>query len=208
MIEELPDEEERAEVESVLIKYELPMKKLVPRALYHASKSPLVMVDDDTLIRAATPDSIDWRLRIRYNSLLQKLRDETIPIEQRVIRIENVIDGITTYPVWQRRVGIEAKAVFYTKKIGSYLEDQDALLTAMSARLWEIASAPLMKDGELDLKAASMVHKTIMILLDRKFGQAVQRTALKIEHQDISHLDPSRLELDISRIEALNGGKD
>jgi hypothetical protein len=152
---------------------------------------------------------LDWRLRIRYNSLLQKIQDPAIPLENRVVRIENIIDGITSYAVWSRRVQIEAKAVFYTRKIGTYLEDQDALLTAMSARLWEIASAPLMKsNGELDLKAATMVHKTIMILLDRKFGQAVQKTAIKVEMEDITKLDPTRIEIDIGRIEALSGGKD
>lgn len=197
------DEEE----ESVLIKYELPMKKLIPKALYHAQRSELVLINDDDLIRSANPDSIDWRLRIRFNSLLQKIMDPTIPLENRVIRIEHIIEGITTYAVWTRRVAIEAKAVFYTRKIGTYLEDQDALLTAMSARLWDIASAPLIKNGELDIKAATMVHKTIQILLDRKFGQAVQRTAVKVEMEDITKLDPSRIEIDIGRIEALSGGE-
>jgi hypothetical protein len=196
---------EEDDIQEVLTKWEAPMKKIIPRVLYEAQQSDLTLLSDSDLIAAAQPDSLDWRLRIRYNSLLARILDPSVALMDKVIRIENIIDGLCGYDIWNRRCKIPAKAVFYSRKIGTYLEDQDALLTAMSARLWEIASAPLLKEnGKLDMQAATIVHKTIQILLDRKFGQAIQRQVTA--SIDPVHMDPMRIEADINKLEALANG--
>lgn len=195
------DEEQRLE------KWEVPLRKIIPRVLYEAQQSDLTLMSDSSLIEAAVPDSIDWRIRIRYNSLLSRILDPSVALIDKVIRVETIIDGICGYDVWKRRTSIPAKAVFYSRKIGTYLEDQDALLTAMSTRLWEIASVSILQDdGKLDMKAATMLHKTIQILLDRKFGQAVQRQVTATIVDPLT-MDPLRIEADISRIEAIARGE-
>jgi hypothetical protein len=191
--------------EEYLQKWEAPLRKLIPKVLYEAQQSDLTLLSDDGLMREALPDSLDWRLRIRYNSLLQTILNPSVALVDKVIRVENIIQGLCGYDIWNRRSRIPAKAVFYTRKIGTYLEDQDALLTAMSARLWEVASAPVLNErGELNLKAATILHKTIQILLDRKFGQAIQRNVTATV--DPMAFDPLRIEADISRIEAIANG--
>jgi len=193
------DEEQKLE------KWEAPLRKLIPKVLYQAMQSDLTLMSDSDLIKEALPDSLDWRLRIRYNSLLSRILDPSVALIDKVIRTESIIDGLCGYDVWRRRTQNNAKCVFYTRKIGTYLEDQDALLTAMSARLWEIASIPITNgEGRLDLKAATMLHKTIQILLDRKFGQAVQRQVTA--SVDPINLDPARIEGEIMRIEAISRG--
>lgn len=165
-----------SEDHEVLIKYEIPLQKIVPKKLWDAQKSDSAMLSDSQLIQRAMPDSIDWRLRIRYNSLIQQIMDPAVPLADKIIRVDDIIKDICSYEVWKRRVDNELKAVFYMRRIGTYLEDQDALLTAMSARLWEIASAPIADEfGNMDMDKAKLLHSTIKLLLDRKFGQAVQR---------------------------------
>jgi hypothetical protein len=191
--------------EHSIVRWEFPLSKIIPKKLYEAQKSEEAMLNDSKLFATAEPDSLDWRLRIRYCSLLQKFMDPTHPKDS-VITQEDIYRDICSYEVFKRRVDIPAKAVFITRRIGSYLEDQDSLLTAFSARLWEVASAPILReDGRIDIEAAKMLHKSIQILLDRKFGQAIQRNiTANIGHQD---MNPETIEAQIRELEALDGQK-
>lgn len=192
----------------VLVKYEIPLQKIVPKKLWDAQKSEFAMMSDDQLMREAHPDSIDWRLRIRYNSLLQQLMDPAVPLSDKILRVEDIIKDVCSYEVWKRRVDNEAKAVFYMRRIGTYLEDQDALLTAMSVRLWEIASMNLSNgDGSLDMDKAKLLHSTIKLLLDRKFGQAVQRQ-LTSNIPNPGSFDPVQLERELISIQRGTDVKD
>lgn len=189
--------------EDKIVRWELPLHKIIPKKLFEAQQSEVSMLPDAQLIAAAMPDSIDWRLRIRYNSLLEKFKDPTHP-KDRGITMEEIYDQICTYETFKRRTDIPAKALFITRKIGTYVDDQDALLTAFTVRMWEVASAPLMKpNGQLDIEATKLVHKTIQILLDRKFGQAVQRQ-ISVGVQNPATMDPIAIENQLRILEAAN----
>ena len=191
--------------EQSIVRWEFPLSKIIPKKLYEAQQSETAMLNDSKLFQEAQPDSIDWRLRIRYCALLQKFMDPLHPKDS-VITQEDIYKEICSYDVFKRRVEIPSKAVFITRRIGSYLEDQDALLTAFSTRLWEIASAPILKDdGRIDIEAAKMLHKSVQILLDRKFGQAVQRNITA--NVGSSDLDPVTIEAQIRELEALDHGQ-
>lgn len=204
-------EDEDPTEEQTLVRFEIPLKKAIPKILYEAQSCPEAKMPDAELIRIALPDSLDWRLRIRYNSLVQKFYDPSNITN--IIRGEDIFKGICSYEVYRRRVDIPAKAVFITRRLGSYLEDQDALITAMGSRLWEIASARITnEDGTVDLKAAQILHKTINILLDRKYGQAVQRHAHAMiappAGSEVPHsMDPVMLEAQIKHLEELDAGR-
>lgn len=194
------------EIDRVTV-HEIPLQKMIPKKIYEAQQSEWAMKSDDSLIRECAPDSVDWRLRIRYNSLLQQIMDPAVALERRVIRVEDIIADVCTYEVWNRRVSIIPKAVFYSRKLGTYLEDQDALLTAFSGRLWEIASMPIVKQsGEVDHEAVKLLHRTINILLDRKFGQAVQRY-VSAQIPGPENLDPIQVEKQLQLLEALDAKK-
>lgn len=187
-----------------IVRYELPLSKIIPKRLYEAQLTEEAILADSDLYTMAKPDSIDWRLRIKYNSLLQKWRDPQNLAKDPILQ-EDIYRDICSYDVWRRRVDIPAKAVFITRRISSYLEDQDALLTAMSARLWEIASMNLSnKDGSVNTEAVKIVHKTIQILLDRKFGMAIQRQVTA----SISPMaaDPLALEAQVMELEEMARG--
>lgn len=186
------------------------MKQVLPRKLYEAQQSEYVKMNDAKLLVEANPDSLDWRLRLRYNSLLQKMLDPALPLEHKVIRAQDVYDDICSYDVFNRRASDKAKAVFITRRIGAYLEDQDAILTAMSQRLWEIASIPIIRDGVIDMEAAKLLHQTIKLLLDRKFGMAIQRQVTatlpgNVLPTDPRSFDPIRLEAELLQIESQIG---
>lgn len=188
-----------------VVRWELPLQKIIPKRLYEAQQSECAAWTDDKLFAEAMPDSLDWRLRIRYNSLLQQFFDPMRPMADRAIKQEDIYKDICGYDVFKRRIDMQAKAVFITRRIGSYLEDQDALLSAFSDRLWSIASAPILKkDGSLDVDAAKILHKTIQILLDRKFGQAIQRQVSV--GVPASSMDPIAIEAQIKKLEAMHNG--
>ncbi len=127
--------------------------------------------------------------------------DPAVPLADKILRVDDIIKDICSYEVWKRRVDNEAKAVFYTRRIGTYLEDQDAILTAMSVRLWEIASMSLSNaDGELDMDKAKLLHQTIKLLLDRKFGQAVQRQ-VSAQISNPNSFDPVALERELTAMQ-------
>lgn len=185
-----------------VVRWELPLHKIIPKRLYEAQQSAAGTMSDADLMAAAAPDSLDWRLRIRFNTLIQMYVDPMRPKPEGSILQEDIFSGICTSDTWKRRTSIEAKAVFITRRIGSYLEDQDALLTAFSNRMWEIAGAQLvLPDGRLDIEATKLVHKTIQILLDRKFGQAVQRQVTANLPAN-SGLDPIAIETQMRILEA------
>ncbi|HYX39991.1 MAG TPA: hypothetical protein VE954_43395 [Oligoflexus sp.] len=190
--------------EDNLIRWELPLHKIIPKRLYEAQQSECASWTDAKLFAEAMPDSLDWRLRIRYNSLLQQFMDPMKPMSDRAIKQDDIFKDICTYDVFKRRTDNVPKAVFITRRIGSYLEDQDALLTAFSTRLWEVASAPITDDkGRIDIDAAKILHKTIQILLDRKFGMAVQRQVnVGI---NASQMDPIAIEAQIKQLEDMHG---
>jgi hypothetical protein len=190
--------------EDKIVRWELPLHKIIPKKLYEAQQSAVALMPDDQLLAAAQPDSIDWRLRIKYNALLQKYMDPMSPKDSAILQ-EEIYKDVCTYDTFKRRIDIAAKAVFITRRIGSYTDDQDALLTAFSTRMWEIASASLVKpDGSLDIEATKLVHKTIQILLDRKFGQAVQRQ-ISVGVQNPSTMDPVAIEAQLRALEAADG---
>jgi hypothetical protein len=191
-----------------IVRYEIPLKQLIPKKIWEAQQTEYAMMAEDKLLREAIPDTIDWRLRIRFQSLLQKIADPTRATVARSIKQEDIFNGICSYDVYKRRIDIPAKAVFIGKRLGSYLEDQDALLTAFSTRLWEIASAPIMKtDGTLDIESAKILHKTIQILLDRKFGQAVQRQVNVMAPASPLAMDPIQIETQLRSLESMADGE-
>jgi hypothetical protein len=195
--------------EAKITRYEIPLKQLIPKKLWEAQQTEYAMMTEDKLMREAVPDTIDWRLRIRFQSLMQKLMDPHNARIAKPIRQEDIFRDICSYEVYKRRVDLPAKAVFIGKRLGSYLEDQDALLTAFSTRLWEIASAPIMKpDGTLDIESAKILHKTIQILLDRKFGQAVQRQVSLLSPANPIMMDPLQIETQLRQLEGLPSGDD
>jgi len=190
-----------------IVRYEIPLKQLIPKKIWEAQQTEYALMAEDKLLREAIPDTIDWRLRIRFQSLLQKIADPTRATVAKSIRQEDIFSGICSYDVYKRRIDIPAKAVFIGKRLGSYLEDQDALLTAFSTRLWEIASAPIMKmDGTLDIESAKILHKTIQILLDRKFGQAVQRQVNVMAPASPLAMDPIQIENQLRSLESMADG--
>lgn len=190
-----------------IVRYEIPLKQLIPKKIWEAQQTEYALMAEDKLLREAIPDTIDWRLRIRFQSLLQKIADPTRATVAKSIRQEDIFNGICSYDVYKRRIDIPAKAVFIGKRLGSYLEDQDALLTAFSTRLWEIASAPIMKtDGTLDIESAKILHKTIQILLDRKFGQAVQRQVNVMAPASPLAMDPIQIETQLRSLESMADG--
>jgi hypothetical protein len=191
-----------------IVRYEIPLKQLIPKKIWEAQQTEYAMMAEDKLLREAIPDTIDWRLRIRFQSLLQKIADPTRATVAKSIKQEDIFNGICSYDVYKRRIDIPAKAVFIGKRLGSYLEDQDALLTAFSTRLWEIASAPIMKtDGTLDIESAKILHKTIQILLDRKFGQAVQRQVNVMAPASPLAMDPIQIETQLRSLESMADGE-
>jgi hypothetical protein len=191
-----------------IVRYEIPLKQLIPKKIWEAQQTEYAMMAEDKLLREAIPDTIDWRLRIRFQSLLQKIADPTRATVAKSIKQEDIFNGICSYDVYKRRIDIPAKAVFIGKRLGSYLEDQDALLTAFSTRLWEIASAPIMKpDGTMDIESAKILHKTIQILLDRKFGQAVQRQVNVMAPASPLAMDPIQIETQLRSLESMADGE-
>lgn len=192
-----------------VVRYEIPLKQLIPKKIWEAQQTEYAMMPEDKLMREAIPDTIDWRLRIRFQSLLQKMMDPSVATLTKPIRQEDIFRDVCSYDVYKRRIDIPAKAVFIGKRLGSYLEDQDALLTAFSTRLWEIASAPIMKlDGTLDIESAKILHRTIQILLDRKFGQAVQRQVNLHAPASPLNMDPLLIESKLKSLEAMADGNE
>lgn len=201
----LDDSDESSEAK--VIRYEFPLRRLIPKKLWEAQQTEYAAMPEDKLMREALPDSVDWRLRIRFQSLMAKLTDPHRIEKLRPIMQEDIYREICSYEVFKRRVEIPAKAVFISKRLGTYLEDQDALLTAYSTRLWEIASAPLSNpDGTLNIEAAKIMHKTIQILLDRKFGQAVQRQVNLTQPALPIAMDPLAIESKLRQLEGLTDG--
>jgi|SRR6478735_8159346 len=204
----LDDSDESSESNAKIVRYEIPLKQLIPKKIWEAQQTEYAMMSEDKLLREAIPDNLDWRLRIRYQSLIQRLVDPSNAAPTKPIRQEDIYRDICSYEVYKRRIDMPAKAVFIGKRLGSYLEDQDALLTAFSTRLWEIASAPIMKqDGTLDIESAKILHKTIQILLDRKFGQAVQRQVNVLRPASPISLDPLTIETQLRQLEGLPDGE-
>ena len=183
---------------------EIPLSQIIPKKLYEAQQSEWALKSDDQLMKECTPDSIDWRLRIRYNSLVQQVLDPMCPLERKVIRVEDIYSDICSYEVYRRRVDLTPKAVFITRKIGNYLEEQDSMLTAFSARLWEIASMPITNAaGGVDHEAVKLIHRTINLLLDRKFGQAVQRH-VNAQLPTPENMDPLAVQKQVAFLESLD----
>lgn len=197
-------EDSSEESSARIVRYEIPLKQIIPKKIWEAQQTEYAMMSEDNLLRAAIPDNLDWRLRIRFQSLLQKVADPTRATVAKAIRQEDIYNGICSYEVYKRRIDIPAKAVFIGKRLGSYLEDQDALLTAFSSRLWEVASAPIMNsDGTLDIESVKILHKTIQILLDRKFGQAVQRQVSVMQPVSPIQMDPLAIEAQLRLMDGM-----
>lgn len=129
-------------------------------------------MSDAEIIKNAKPDSIDWELRLR---LARKFQDFERGVKKN-LDPEDFFRGICTSGIWNSRMRNKYKSAFIGRPMHNFNQATDNLLTAITSRFYEIVSIPITIKGQVDHKSAKLLIELGKLLLDRKHGQAVQRS--------------------------------
>lgn len=172
----------------VYIPQHLALRSVLPSLIYNAiDQDPeKAIMSDAQIIHRAKPDSIDWELRIRMARIIgqaeseaeRNAKDDTIWTEGDFCR------GICNRDALRLRLEDEWKRDFLVRPLHTFKQATDNIIKAVTARLYEISSIPIMYDalgpkGEIvqrvDHKNAKLVMDLAKLMLDRKLGSAIQR---------------------------------
>lgn len=178
----------------------------VPTIIFDALHPDLdkMMYSDSDILKLANPDSVDWEIRIRMARIISKvtLKSKTVYEEIDFYR------GICERVVFRKRLMHEWKGAFLVRPLHTFEQATDHIITAITARFYEIAALPVTTTAEdgtktVDHRNARLLMDLAKLMLDRKHGSAIQRqVTLKSSIPASVAVDPVAVENEIIALEA------
>lgn len=176
----------------------------------------LSMLPEDTIHRLAEPNALLWELRVKLWKLIEdreaKLKHFGTAEE---IKIAELINGICSESRFKTITDSKFKCEFLSRPIRNYENSAEDLVRAAQARIWEVLSLPIKDDKGIPDKALTkIVFDCAKMVIDRKYGQALQKTELyaKVQSHSLSITGkltdkPEAIDAEIKRLEGmLNNG--
>lgn len=140
----------------------------------------LSMLPEDELLELAQPNSVLWELRVSLWKCIQERENHLANFgNAQELKCEEIIRGICSQKKFWAITQSKFKCEFLSRPIRDFENSSEDLAKAAQARLWEILSMPIKdKLGMPDPKMTKIVFDCAKMVLDRKYGQATQKTEL------------------------------
>ena len=155
-----------------------------------ADTDELNFLKEDEINRLAEPNSMLWELRVRLWRLIE---DRLVKLEAfgqtQELKIEEIINGICSRNKFMTILDDKFKCEFLSRPIRDYENSAEDLVRAAQARIWEVLALPIKDSKGLPCpKMTKIVFDCAKMVIDRKYGQALQKTELyaKIQSQSLS----------------------
>jgi hypothetical protein len=181
-------------------------KKL--RNILDSEDPDLDLLSDIEITEQAAPNAILWELRARLWILIDK-REEDLQKwgKAEPLLADEIRKGICSRQQFEKIIANPMKSAFLSRPLGSPEDRQEDLVRAAQARLWEILSLPIVgKDGRPDKSLAKIVFDTAKMVMERKYGTAIQRTETlaHVRNEQVGSPQPISVEALEADIRALN----
>lgn len=133
---------------------------------------------DDEIVALCQPSKVDWRLRIRFWDLVDKVTGDN---EYDMIYAVDVFDGICTAYYFRSRFDKKYFPAFFFRPVEKYLDDANTMLTVTSGKMWAMINAinPIKEDGSVNMKEAYLLRTIHNDLVERKMGAVKQLVEMK-----------------------------
>jgi len=175
----------------------------------------LQMMPEDAINKLAEPNAMLWELRVRLWQTIED-REAKYASFAKIIPItsDDIIKGICSRGRLYRIVDDKFKCEFLSRPLRDYQNSAEDLTRAAQARIWEVLSLPIKDNkGVPDKNLTKIVFDCAKMVLDRKYGQAIQKTELyaKVQSQSL-HItkdlsSPEAIDAEIKRLEGVLNGQ-
>lgn len=175
------------------------------RTILTSEDPDLALLPDHEIENGAKPNSTLWELRARLWILidqrlaLKEKYGECDPLKEPEIR-----EGICQKSQFSRILSDPFRAAFLARPLKSPEARQEDQVRAANARIMEVLAMPMKNaEGLPDKQIMKMVLDTAKMVLDRKYGTAVQRTETlaRVHSAPVIH-DVSVIDEDIEALSA------
>lgn len=175
----------------------------------------LAMLQEDTITHLAEPNAMLWELRVRLWKLVEDREAKLSAFNTcSDLTIAELTHGICSDARLRSIVKNQFKCEFLSRPIRDYKNSAEDLTRAAQARLWEVLSLPIKDEKGLpDKGLTKIVFDCAKMVLDRQYGQAIQKTELyaKVQSKSLnitSNIDtskPEAIDAEIARLESALG---
>ena len=170
------------------------------RLLIEDKDPDLDLLNDDEIVEHAQPNSTLWELRARLWICIDKREADLEKFGKcDPLLVEEIRKGICSEKQFNRFLNNPVQSAFLSRPLGSPESRQEDLVRAANARLWEILSMPLTdKNGRPDKAMAKIVFDTAKMVMERKYGTAIQRT------ETLARVQTQKIDSEPISVEALD----
>lgn len=135
-------------------------------------------LSDIDLCHLLDPSQIDWRLRIRFWDLVEKVLGNN-PYD--MIYTIDICEGITDPRYFRQRFKKRYFASFLFRPIENYTDEVGTMLAVTRGKLWSIINAinPIKEDKTINFPQANLLMRIHSQLVDRKMGAVKQLVEMK-----------------------------
>lgn len=145
---------------------------------YMKIKSSDWELSDVDVVSLCQPSKVDWRLRIRFWDLVDKVTGDN---DYDMIYAVDVFDGICGAAYFRSRFDKDYFPAFFFRPIEKYIDDANTMLTVTSSKMWAMINAinPIKEDGSVNMKEAYLLRTIHNDLVERKMGAVKQLVEMK-----------------------------
>lgn len=135
-------------------------------------------LSDVDVVSLCQPSKVDWRLRIRFWDLVDKVTGDN---DYDMIYAVDVFDGICGASYFRSRFDKDYFPAFFFRPIEKYIDDANTMLTVTSSKMWALINSinPLKEDGTVNMKEAYLLRTIHNDLVERKMGAVKQLVEMK-----------------------------
>lgn len=176
------------------------------KTMIEGTDPDLDLLSDLEITEQAAPTAMMWELRARLWILIDARENDLRKFGKcDPLKVDEIRKGICSEKQFNRYLSNPMQAAFLARPLGSPENRQEDLARAAHARLWEILSLPLTdKDGRPDKALAKLVFDTSRMVIEHKYGTAIQRseTLARVQTQTIKEepINVKALEDDIRKL--------
>ena len=135
-------------------------------------------ISDVDIVTLCNPSKVDWRLRIRFWELVDKVTSDN---PYNMIYAVDVFEGICGAAYFRSRFDKKYFASFFFRPIEKYIDDANTMLAITSNKMWDLINRinPFKEDGSVNLQEAYFLRSIHNDLVNRREGAVKHLVELK-----------------------------